>query len=966
MEQVATLLRNTNGVGRELRMQSEAELRRLREQPGFAQVLMRIVSTEQVDQGTRHAASLYLKNVTRDYWAQDCSDFVICEADKQQVRSQLVTLSLTSPSYATRVLAEALRHVAQSDFPQYWPALPAELVHRLSEGLQAQNVDMMNAVLSMMHNVYQKYRTVIELTEELKREIMPVLDVTGQPLHTIMQRLTQQLGSCSDPNTLAKLLRTLDVCVEVFSDLTYLDLGSYFETQVQGFMEVFQQLLSFDKPGLAQVVEDSPLESMKARVLESLTRFLRQFDDDFRPFLQPFSQQVWGLLATLTLDPASDEMAVGAMDFLSAVAESIHHGVFQQQQTIHTICEQIIVPNIRLRESDAEMFSEDPEEFILRDIEGSDQDTRRRSACFLVHGLCKNYRASVLGIFQGYVGQLVEKYRANPTANWIEMDCALYLLTAISTRQGAASVASSGIALTDQVVNIGEFFTSNVLPLLQDGADTPTQISPQRAMLKAGALKFVSSFRRQIPPENYPPCIGVIAKWLLAGKYDVVVTYACSAIERLLFMQHPPAAPGQPAVPYVSKEQMASMAGPLFQNLFQALQTSPRQNPYIMLCLMRVIRSAQEHVGQYIAPVLDPLTSIIIEVAKNPKNPQYNHHLFEAVSSMIRYNSAQVPAIEARIFEPFALHILKRDVVEFMPYVFQIYAQLLEARPDVPACYQQLLPMLVNTQLYANKGTVPAVVRLLIVHLEKESARCVQIGLLQPILGVFQFLISKPSVDGEGFKIVNALVQNFPYEHLQSCMPAVFQVLFARVTERKTPKFLRMLVLFVSILTLRRSPDEVMQTVEAVQAGIFKSLLRLWFSNVADVSGRTSRKVCMVALTRLICECPTARRQYPEEWSQCVVACLSMLTGQEQPSLVPSLSAEALVIATSYEEEYQNVFNPLKGAQKDDVDYCPQVQNPADFFRSSFQMIQSQPDVLPLLQQVLADKPVLRQFLGLQ
>ena len=60
---------------------------------------------------------------------------------------------------------------------------------------------------------------------------------------------------------------------------------------------------------------------------------------------------------------------------------------------------QVIVPNMMLGESDQEMFEDDPEEWIRRDMEGSDVDTRRRAACDLVRALCRFFQKEVLFIF---------------------------------------------------------------------------------------------------------------------------------------------------------------------------------------------------------------------------------------------------------------------------------------------------------------------------------------------------------------------------------------------------------------------------------------------------------------------------------------------------------------------------------------------------------------------------------------
>jgi len=53
---------------------------------------------------------------------------------------------------------------------------------------------------------------------------------------------------------------------------------------------------------------------------------------------------------------------------------------------------------------------DNPEEYIRRDIEGSDVDTRRRAACDLVKVLSKYFEAKIMDIFGAYIQvNIVEK-----------------------------------------------------------------------------------------------------------------------------------------------------------------------------------------------------------------------------------------------------------------------------------------------------------------------------------------------------------------------------------------------------------------------------------------------------------------------------------------------------------------------------------------------------------------------------
>jgi len=54
---------------------------------------------------------------------------------------------------------------------------------------------------------------------------------------------------------------------------------------------------------------------------------------------------------------------------------------------------------------------DNPEEYIRRDIEGSDVDTRRRAACDLVKVLSKYFEAKIMDIFGAYIQvNIIEKF----------------------------------------------------------------------------------------------------------------------------------------------------------------------------------------------------------------------------------------------------------------------------------------------------------------------------------------------------------------------------------------------------------------------------------------------------------------------------------------------------------------------------------------------------------------------------
>jgi exportin-2 (importin alpha re-exporter) len=94
---------------------------------------------------------------------------------------------------------------------------------------------------------------------------------------------------------------------------------------------------------------------------------------------------------------AQDNLAMSAIRFLTTVAGSVHHGLFRDADALRQICEKIVIPNLRMREDVEEMFEMNWVEYVRRDTEGGDTETRRRAACELVRRLTEKFPQEVMG-----------------------------------------------------------------------------------------------------------------------------------------------------------------------------------------------------------------------------------------------------------------------------------------------------------------------------------------------------------------------------------------------------------------------------------------------------------------------------------------------------------------------------------------------------------------------------------------
>ena len=160
---------------------------------------------------------------------------------------------------------------------------------------------------------------------------------------------------------------------------------------------------------------------------------------------------------------------------------------------------------------------------------------------------------------------------------------------------------------------------------------------------------------------------------------------------------------------------------------------------------------------------------------------------------VVQANPGALPTFEQALFGPFTV-ILTQDIdrmflllvffpfdidryfpSEYIPYVFQILAQMLDLHVgEVPAEYRSLLPFLLTPVSWQQKGSVPGLVKLLKALLSHDAKSMIAAGQLTQVLGVIQQrLIPSKINDGWGFELLQAVVQHVPSYVLCSFCPAL-------------------------------------------------------------------------------------------------------------------------------------------------------------------------------------------------
>ena len=930
---LANYMTHTLSANYEIRKQAEQYLMSVEGTPNYSMLLLQLADSEEVQGPVRLAAAVTFKNFVRRNWhiVPDETN-KISGGDRQLIKKHIVALMLKTPESVQKQLSDAITIIGRDDFPGNWEGLLLEMVAHF----KSSDFNAINGVLRTAHSLTKRYRYEFK-SEELWKEILFVLDNFAAALSELLVS-TMQLASthAQNPSILKILFSSLLLIAKIFYSLTYQELPDHFaDDHLKPWMEHFHTLLTTDNK-LLETTDDEEaglLEMIKSQICSVVAMFAQKYDEDFSEYLSKFVQSVWGLLVSTDIRPKNDVLVSSAIEFLASVIERpVYKDLFADETTLRNICENVIVPNMQFREVDEEQFEDNPEEYIRRDLESSDLGTRRHSATNLVQGLCKHFEGPITSIFSSYIDTLLQQYSQNPEKNWRCKDTALYLIAALASR---SKTTKHGITRTSELVNVLDIFNVHCLPELQ-APDVNKQ-----PVLRADAIRYLTTFRSVLPRETLVSSLPVLQAQLTSSSI-VVHSYAAHCVEKLLILR------GADGSSVVTSAHIKPYFEQYLANLFNCLRMlGSEENEYIMKAIMRLLSTMKEGVAPYWDSLLSELATKLALVSQNPSKPHFNHYLFESISCIIRYtcsskNNAEIAAkFEGTLF-PLIENILVRDISEFLPYMFQILSQLLEVRPlPVPQAYITIYPLLLAPVLWEHTGNIPALVRLLQAFIEKAPSNVCEGEKLMHLLGVFQKLIASKANDHEGFHLLGSMVEHLNMDLLSTHLKSVFIILFRRLQNSKTTKYVKGLLVFLCLFAGTRGGSLLIQMVDSIQPKLFAMLLeKVFVTDVQKVSGFTERKICAVGITKILTETPEMMLEpYNSLWTPLLQALIGLFELPEDDSI----PEDEHFLEVEDTPGYQTVYSQLVMAGPKSIDpFATTVPNAKVLLAQSLHQLSSQ------------------------
>nr|GFB77925.1 exportin-2 [Tanacetum cinerariifolium] len=425
------------------------------------------------------------------------------------------------PSYSLHVLRliaepsvdEHIRHSAAVNFKNHlktrWvrstPDAVKELKTRLENAMNVNDFVSVNGVLATVNSLFKKFRYQYK-SDLLLLDLKYCLDNFAPTLLSTVKKVS---GVGGDVVAAKQLVEAQRLCCRIFYSLNFLDFPEFFEDYADEWMDHFKNYLMYP------VVEDigadglALVDGLHAAVCDNISHYMEKEEELFQMYLRWFADAVCSLLVDATGSLSRERLTFTAIKFLTTVSTSVHHAWFDDDQILQQITQRIVIPNMMLREEDEELFEINYIEFIRRDMEGSDLDTRRRIACELLKGITGNYKDKISAKVSEQIRNCLALFIQNPAANWKHKDCAIYLVVSLATKQAGGAFVSTDL------VDVDSFFSTFNVPELQ-GQDVNAF-----PMLKVGALKFFTTFRVLIPKPVALARLGDLV-WFLSSDVNVV------------------------------------------------------------------------------------------------------------------------------------------------------------------------------------------------------------------------------------------------------------------------------------------------------------------------------------------------------------------------------------------------------------------------------------------------------------
>ncbi|CAK9114574.1 Exportin-2 (Exp2) (Cellular apoptosis susceptibility protein) (Chromosome segregation 1-like protein) (Importin-alpha re-exporter) [Durusdinium trenchii] len=905
MAQLQELLRLAHTPNPQMQSATQ-QLSSLELQPGFGAALLALLQScgEAL---LAQAAAIYLKNFLQRRWQS--------LEDREMLRDSLVPVALAAEKPVRKQLCAAVEELALQDLDR-WPQLLPQLV-------SAHSASRSNAqgALELAHAALRQLRAEGRHVE-MSRQARCFAEVLG-PMHLELWRLAcdRVVSDIPDRESIELLL----AATQVLFDLSRLVMVDQVQENLQTYMQGILALLQRLAPNAAS-------SELLQELCGLLAMWLSRYGEVLEAFVGRSVEAVWSLLIKLDESTEHDALVISAIAVLSSVScQEWQASPFKDPTVLAAICERVVLPNLKLRASDLELFQDDLQEYIARDVEGNDIQTRRWAAIDLVRSLRRRHDKETCEFVVTCIQRVLRETVADPRSAAICKHACIHLVISMAGSTGGQSIQSPGGLAT-------EFFKEQLGPELLAVQAPPQGTSVEAVLFKAACLKFLTVLRNILPAELMLGVLPVLPL-LLQAEHPLLHSYAAICANVLTTVQERVHEPGALPLwrPRYRREQLGPMLLQMIPTMLQILVEgrSIPKNTHLIRALLAWLNFLGPTVPpELVVKILQSLTQLVRALPSSGSgHAEFVHLLFGSLALALKAHST---AGSTAVVFPMVEQLWVSQVEDLLPYCYQIMGLMLDLGHSPVPLYGELLPKILAPDLWQAPGKVPGLVRLLRAFFAKvDFFRSV----LQPAMGEifarFQQALGNRQSASAAVGLLCAAFRFLPFELYCNHFQAALEACLTRLEGIKAPELEKDLVVALSIFVhVYGDPTVLCVALNQLKEGLFERfLMEVWLPGTYRIQLLQRRKICIFGLIRVM-HLPMP----PKVLEACCQALLRLLRLRQagHPVLIfeELFNNRPLFLCKRSEginpgDEFQVAYNHLDQAElKEDVwDVLPEIQD---------------------------------------
>eukprot|EP01114_Cavostelium_apophysatum_P020202 TRINITY_DN6708_c0_g1_i2.p1 TRINITY_DN6708_c0_g1~~TRINITY_DN6708_c0_g1_i2.p1 ORF type:complete len:1041 (+),score=319.24 TRINITY_DN6708_c0_g1_i2:133-3255(+) len=445
VQNVLTCLQYTLSPYAEQRKQAEVHLKQYERMNGYSVVLLKIVASDQVDVNLRQSAAIQLKTLIRGHWSDDPDSaysfedhaayirsslerknsterFLIAEEDRQLLKANLVEAIIHAPPKVRTQISIIHQFIVDYDFPEKWP----EVLPKITAYLNSKDLRFMTGALEALRRTIRKYEYMPTKKKNSSKKRLPLF----QLVDSIFPLLIQIFQAAAALNTLESAEMQF-LLVRIFWSSINMGITPYFynEQNLMPWMNQMLQLLQRPVPADQQPadLEDRPKSQWwKAKKWAAMVfvRMFQRFGDakmiDDTPADKLFAKRFTelyipkllecfvGILQQKQTGYTTDRLVHSALTFLTTGIR--RNGVYKQiKSSMDVLWRETVFPLLCFSNSDQQLWHEDPQEYMRKELDVMDEYNPRSAAIGLTMDLGTCRSKNHLGQMMQFVASILQK-----------------------------------------------------------------------------------------------------------------------------------------------------------------------------------------------------------------------------------------------------------------------------------------------------------------------------------------------------------------------------------------------------------------------------------------------------------------------------------------------------------------------------------------------------------------------------